>query len=169
MENIYAKYKAVLNSELEAIIEAEAAQLIVSEAVKRRDWIDFNASIEVVNSLISRFAALEQERMALTPEGEAPTEKHDSALNSGLSFYAFAQCFPVEERRELCDLYRRMKFEAAKLRFSAAALANYLGESRLLVSGLLAAAFPEKRGKIYGKSGAERSADLGGIVLNRRF
>jgi hypothetical protein len=169
MENIYAKYKAVLNSELEAIIEAEGAHSLVSEAVKRRDWIDFNASIEAVNSLSSRFEALEQERMALTPTGEGYAGKHDSALNSGQSFYAFAQCFPDEERRGLCDLYRRMKFEAAKLRFSTEALANYLGESRLLVAGLLTAAFPEKRGKIYGRSGAERSADLGGIVLNRRF
>jgi hypothetical protein len=164
MENIYAKYKMVLNSELEAIIKAEEAQSLVNEAVKRRDWIDFNASIESINSLTARFSALEQERMALMPVG-----KRDGKRDSGLSFYAFAQNFPDEERRELCDLYRRMRFEAAKLRFSAEALANYLGESRLLVAGLLKAAFPEKRGKIYGRSGAERSADLGGIVLNRRF
>ncbi|MDR1363817.1 MAG: hypothetical protein LBJ35_07210 [Spirochaetaceae bacterium] len=165
METIYAKYKAVLNSELEAIIEAAAAQLLVSEAVKRRDWIDFNTSIETVKALTTRFEALEQQRIALTPLEGRPDGKHDSGRN----FYAFAQSFPEEERRALCDLYRRMKSEAAKLRFSAEALANYLGESRLLVSGLLGAVFPEKRGKIYGKSGMERNADFGGIVLDRRF
>lgn len=156
----YAKYKAVLDSELEALIEAEAAQSLVNEAVKQRNWIDFNAAIEVVKSLAGRVEALEQKRLALTPEAAGGGKER---------FYVFARRFSGEEQKTLCELYRSVKFEAAKLRFSAEALSAYLGESRALVSGLLEAVFPEKRGKIYGKSGVERSAGLGGIVLDKRF
>jgi hypothetical protein len=87
----------------------------------------------------------------------------------GQRFYDFVQRFPADERQILCALYRRIKFETARLRFSSEALAAYLGEARAFVSGMLEAAFPEKRGKIYGRSGTERSAKLGGIVLDRRF
>lgn len=157
----YMEYKAALTAELEALTEAGAAQTLVNEAVKKRNWIDFNESIKVIDALRARIETLELERVKLMPEaqGRSPSK----------SFYSFAQRFPEEERRVLCELYRQIKTEAFKLRFSTQALANYIGESRLLVSGMLEAAFPEKRGKIYGRTGTERSAGLGGIVLDRRF
>jgi hypothetical protein len=155
-------YKAALESELEAVTEAQAAQALVSEAVKRREWIDFNASIETVRALSARIDEIENRRLELTRDG-------GGISGAGLSFYDFVRRFSNDERQILCGLYRQLKFEAARLRFSSEALAAYLGEARLLAAGLLEAAFPEKRGKIYGRSGAERSAKLGGIVLDRRF
>lgn len=153
----FARCEAVLNAELMALAEAGEVQALVSEAVKRRDWVDFDASIGAINRIGARIEELEKERLALMP-----------GVNGG-NFYQFAGLFPDNERRILCGLYRQVKMEAARARFAAAALASYLGGARSLVSGMIEAAFPEKRGKIYGRSGVERSAKLDGLVLDRRF
>ncbi|MDR2444917.1 MAG: hypothetical protein LBD44_03145 [Spirochaetaceae bacterium] len=153
----FARCEAVLNAELLALAEAGKVQTLVAEAVKRRDWVDFDASIEAVNQIRARVEELERERLALMP-----------GVNGG-GFYEFAGRFPDNERQILCGLYRQVKLEAARTRFSATALASYLGEARAIVSGLIEAAFPEKRGKIYGRSGMEQNTGFGGIVLDRRF
>ncbi|MDR0683746.1 MAG: hypothetical protein LBF83_01260 [Spirochaetaceae bacterium] len=153
----FARCEAVLNAELMALAEAGEVQALVSEAVKRRDWVDFDASIGVINRIGARVEELEKERLALMPGV------------TGSGFYQFAGLFPDNERRILCGLYRQVKMEAARTRFEAEALASYLGEAHAIVSGMIEAAFPEKRGKIYGRSGMEQNAKLGGIVLDRRF
>ncbi|MDR2344052.1 MAG: hypothetical protein LBD86_05925 [Spirochaetaceae bacterium] len=153
----FERCEAVLNAELLALAEAGEVQTLVAEAVKRRDWVDFDASIEAVNQIRTRVEELEGERLALMPGV------------TWRDFYGFAGRFPDKERQILCGLYRQIRLETARVSFSAAALASYLGEARAIVSGLIEAAFPEKRGKIYGRSGVEQSAGLGGIVLDRRF
>jgi hypothetical protein len=157
MNDEFARCKAVLSCELEALAEVGAAQALVSEAVQHRNWVDFDASIRAVNELARRVENLEQERTALMQGAGAH------------GFYDFALRFTEDERRILCGLYRQVRLDAASVRFSAEALASYLGEARTVVSGVLEAAFPEKRGKIYGKSGMERAAKIGGVVLDRRF
>ncbi|MDR0663295.1 MAG: hypothetical protein LBF80_04345 [Spirochaetaceae bacterium] len=157
MDDEFTRCEAVLNAELDALVEVGAAQDFVNEAVRGRNWVDFDASIKTINGIASRVAGLEEERTALMRGAGAH------------GFYDFARRFPDEERSILCGLYRQVRLEAARTRFSAEALASYLGEARALVSGLLEAAFPEKRGKIYGRSGMERDAKMGGVVLDRRF
>jgi hypothetical protein len=157
MNDVFTRCESALSSELEALAEVGAAQTLVSEAVRGRDWVDFDASIKAVNELARRVESLEQERIALMRGAGA------------YEFYDFARRFPEDQRRLLCGLYRQVRLEAARVRFSAEALASYLGEARAVISGVLEAAFPEKRGKIYGKSGMERSAKIGGVVLDRRF
>ena len=159
MTDEFTRFQAVLNAELLALTEAGAVQTLVAEAVKRRDWVDFDASIGAINEIRARVEELEEERLALMPGVNG---------RSG-GFYNFVLRFQDEERQILCDLYRQVKLAAARARFEAEALASYIGEARAIVSGLIEAAFPEKRGKIYGKSGAERNVKLGGIVLDRRF
>jgi hypothetical protein len=159
MTDGYGQCRAALNAELLAFAEAGAAQTLVNEAVKRRDWADFDAATGTVRALAERVAELEAERRALMKGADGSMPR----------FYEYARRFADIEREELCGLYRAVKFEAARLRFSAEALARYLGECRAIVSGLLEAAFPERRGRLYGRSGAERNAGMGGIVLDRRF
>jgi hypothetical protein len=159
MAREFAMCRVVLEAELLALVEAGSVQTLVAEAVTRRDWVDFDASIEAINEIRVRLEQLEQERLALMP---------DVNVSSG-GFYSFALRFPDDERQTLCGLYRQVKLEAARARFSADSLAACLGEARTLVSCLLDAAFPEKRGKIYGKTGVERNAGFGGIVIDKRF
>jgi hypothetical protein len=159
MMDEYRQCKAVLNAELEALIEAGTVQALVNEAVTRKNWLDFEASIRMAGQLAARIEELEQERVALM-KGVGGTIPR---------FYEYAMRFANDEREELCGLYRAVKFEAARLRFQVEALAHYLGECKTIVSGLLEAAFPERRGRIYGRSGVERNAGMGGIVLDRRF
>jgi hypothetical protein len=159
MADEFERCEAVLNSELEALVEAGSAQTLVAEAVRRKCWVDFDAFVRTINELGVRLEGFEKERLALMP----------GVNGSSGGFYDFARRFPDDERQVLCGLYRQVRLEAARVRFSAEALAVYLGEARVLVSGLIEAAFPEKRGKIYGKSGMERGKELGGIVLDRRF
>ena len=87
--------------------------------------------------------------------------------HEGLGFYAFAARLPEQERRELSELYRRIKMRTLGVRFANDSLTDYLDETQAVVSGFLEAVFPDRRGKIYSRKGTQVSPDMRSMVLNQ--
>jgi hypothetical protein len=56
-----------------------------------------------------------------------------------------------------------------KIRFENESLLHYIREARALVNDFLGAAFPGRRGAIYGRRGVPVEPDMRSIVLNREF
>jgi hypothetical protein len=70
-------------------------------------------------------------------------------------------------RRELTDLYRRLKLDTLKVRLANDALSAYLSAARETLADFLNAAFPDRRGKIYSRRGAAVHSEMRSIVLDR--
>jgi hypothetical protein len=165
----YGRCTAVLEQERELIAKIAVMQDLIRKAVINRQWMDFEAYMEALGQIGAHFEDLDQERVRIfasfTGDGNTPGKTGDDAAG----FYALASCFPADERKALTDVYRNLKMETMKIRLESDALMNYLSEASLLVTGFLEAAFPDRKGKLYSRSGAQVQADMRSMVLNRHF
>jgi hypothetical protein len=161
MENtrIIAALKAVLSKEIELLGKIPPLQSLLRDAVSNREWADYEMLMESVGRVGGDFVRRVAERAALG--GELGGE--------GETFYAVSARLPEKERAELGSLYRRLKMETLQIRLSNDTLMDYLKETKAAISAALENACPERKGKIYSRSGAEKEAELKSVVLNRTF
>jgi len=147
--------------------ESELVQLItglqngIHKAVTSRDWTDFEENFATLGRLKAEINTLEIERERIFAEVTGRT--------GDISFYAFAAQLPPEQRSELTEIYRSLKFETLRVRMSGEALMNYITEVRVVMAGFFEVAFPDRSGKIYTPHGMSASHDMRSMVLNRSF
>jgi hypothetical protein len=80
--------------------------------------------------------------------------------------YRVALLVPEPERSELTDLYRRLKLAAMRAKFENASAGDYAATNRNLLRAVLEELFPEKKHRMYGKSGQTVQPDLDALLLN---
>ena len=160
----YTAYVAILLREIELLERITPVQAMLREAVLNREWADFERLTETIAGIGAGFEQLEAERAELF-------ENLTGSAGGGESrrFYAAAARFPVEEREEFTGLYRRLKMEALRIKLANDTLMNYIKETRSAISGILENAYPERKGKIYSRTGMEREADMKSVLLNHSF
>jgi hypothetical protein len=159
---VFENCKEILLKESELVQRIAGLQDLIREAVFNRDWTDFEAHFNNLGEMGEEFTALESEREKLFSGFQA--EKGDSA-----KFYAFAAHLPVEQSREISEIYRKLKLETMKVRMSGEALMGYIAGARATIAGFFEIAFPDRGGKIYSSYGKTVSHDMRSMVLNRSF
>jgi hypothetical protein len=165
----------ILKQELLMLEQIQALQNQVKNAVRNREWTDFQGHLGSLAAIGDAFEALDHERvqiftgfarrMGFNYEVEPSVESRRPPQGGG--FYAFAARLPERERRELSDLYRRIKMRALGVRFANDSLTDYLDETQAVVSGFLEAVFPDRKGKIYSRQGRQVTPDMRSMVLNQ--
>ena len=80
--------------------------------------------------------------------------------------YQVALLISEPERSELTDLYRRLKLAAMRAKFENASAKDYAMGNRDLLRAVLEELFPEKKHRMYGKSGKTIQPDLDALLLN---
>jgi hypothetical protein len=165
----YRRCQAVLEEERKLVAEIAGIQNLVRKAVINRQWMDFESHMEALEKIGARFEVVDQERIRIFSSFTGSGNWPDKAEEDSLGFYAVASRFPPEERKAITGVYRSLKMETTKVRLENDALMNYLSEARLLVTGFLEAAFPDRKGRIYSRSGVQVQADMRSMVLNHHF
>jgi hypothetical protein len=154
----FEKYRDILLREIELTANISGLQILVKDAVMRRKWADFEALMRSLAQIGGEFEQLDARREALFQNGYSRT-----------SFYAFCSRLPPAERETLGNLYRTLKMDIVKIRINNDALAEYLDEARIMVTGFLEAVFPERQGQLYSRCGTRIEADMRSLVLNKSF
>ena len=157
--NLVARCADVLKKETALLERLAAAQDIVRNAVFARDWTDLDAMLSRLDAYGAEFEKLEAERSRLFGE-------FGGAGREPVGFYALVSRLDPEARKELTDLYRKLKLDTLKVRLASDALSSYLSDARATLAGMLDAAFPDRRGRLYSKRGAPVHAEMRSIVLN---
>jgi hypothetical protein len=153
---LYEKKINVLKTELVILKLIAGIQKSVRTSVYEKKWADFDSVQCALTEAAVKLEAVEKERVALFDGEDA-------------SFYAYTAALPCEQRTEITSLYRELKFEVAKMRISNTTFDKYLNESSAAVHDFLDAAFPDRRGKLYGRRGAVKKSDMRSIVLDKRL
>ncbi|GHV73541.1 hypothetical protein AGMMS49940_08430 [Spirochaetia bacterium] len=166
MTEYYNECASILKQELEMLKQIQVLQGQVRNAIRSRQWIDFEGHLSSLASIGDEFEALDHERVQIFT---VFSRKMGFNHEEGLGFYAFAAHLPEQERRELSDLYRSIKLETMGVQFTNESLTNYLDETQAVVSGFLEAVFPDRKGKIYSRRGTQVSPDMRSMVLNQTF
>jgi len=168
---IYEKCRDILLKEFELIQKAVFIQEKIRLAVANKEWAVFEDHFNVMNSIESNMANLENEREQLFYVFETLVHQQgfSETLDAKGRFLKLVSLLPENQREELTSIYRSLKLEAVKLRIANDALMTYLGEIKSTLVDFLALAFPDRCGKMYTKSGVHSSNDLSSMVLNRSF
>ncbi|MDR2247144.1 MAG: hypothetical protein LBE17_10845 [Treponema sp.] len=159
----YNRCTAVLERERELVTEIAGMQSVIRKAVLNRQWVDVETHLAALGQIGAQFEALDQERIRIFT---SLLGKHGEDARG---FYALASRFPPDERQAITGVYRSLKTEARKVRLESGALMKYLNEASLVVAGLLEAAFPDRKGTIYSRSGAQVYADMRSMVVDHHF
>ncbi|MDR0730882.1 MAG: hypothetical protein LBF63_04380 [Treponema sp.] len=158
---------SVLNAEIELAGKIRAMVTLVRRAVEIRAWTDFEPIMGNLAQSGAEFEALEREREAAFA---ALAEKAgEDAFPKEAGFYALAARLPAEERKRLTELYRNLKLAIFRVGIENTALMNYLNGIRGIVSDFIAAAFPDRKGRLYTRRGGQVHADMRSMVLDRQF
>jgi hypothetical protein len=162
-DHCYTECVLILKQELELLEKIQALQGQVKNAIINREWTDFEALFCSLAAIGDEFEALDLERAKIFSR----FAQNLGFKNEGARFYSYAARLPETERRELSDLYRRIKMQTLETRLANESLTEYLGEIQAVVSGFLEAVFPDRKGKIYTRRGTQVSPDMRSLVLNQ--
>ncbi len=142
---------------LEAYVEGQKA---FAQALKDRDWPILQSTMDKLETLSRDLASVEEVRAGAEAMLKAETE----CMEQG--FYRLALKVQEPERTSLTDLYRRLKIAAMRAKFENGASGDYAEGSRVMLGAVLEELFPEKKGRIYGRSGHAVPAGHDALLLN---
>ncbi|MDR2964889.1 MAG: hypothetical protein LBU88_03840 [Treponema sp.] len=168
---IYEKCRDILLRECELVQNAVNIQEKIQQAVTNKDWVNFEDSMNIMNSIESKIEGLETEREQLFNVYETILHQKSFAnnLDSKGRFYKLVSALPEEQRNDLTAIYRSLKIEALKLRMANDTLMTYLIGVKATLKDFFDLAFPERAGKLYTNYGTQVSHDMRSMVLNAQF
>jgi hypothetical protein len=151
----------MLLKEIELVEKIPPLQVLIRDAVINREWADYEVLMESVGTIGSQFELLDGERAVLFKTLAGGDEPE--------SFYAYAARLPEHDRKELGELYRKLKMITLQIKITNDSLMDYLREVKSAIAGVLESAYPDRRGKLYSPQGTEREADMRSVIVNRTF
>jgi hypothetical protein len=128
--------------------------------MRDRDWTALETAISIQDDLTRAIAAKESQRAEAYELLRAQT-----GCDAG-GIYRVALLVPEPHRSELTDLYRRLKLAAMRAKFENASAGDYASGNRELLRAVLEELFPEKKHRMYGKTGRAVQPDLDALLLN---
>jgi hypothetical protein len=159
IETVYALSSA-MSEEIDCFEAYIGAQRAFTAAVQGRDWGALQTAIGLQEELARAVAEKESERAEAFELLRAQT-----GCDAG-GIYRVALLVPEPERSELTDLYRRLKLSAMRAKFENASAGDYAAGNRELLRAVLEELFPEKKHRMYGKSGKALQPELDALLLN---
>lgn len=155
-----ASLSAAMEDEIQCLEGYVEVQKAFADALAERDWQALQSCMNRLDEIARRLGELEKIRAAV----EAEIRSEYGCCDQGL--YHLALFIPEPERTSLTDIYRKLKVSAMRARFENRASGEYAKGSSELLGSVLEELFPEKRGKIYGRSGRAVTAGHDALVLN---
>lgn len=157
---LFDKRLAIFKEQINVLREAFRVQNALKHAVYEKKWTDFEALNQALAAALLELEQSEARRRVLFDPEQCV---------SAPRFYLYAAGLPQKEREDITGAYRTLKMETAKLRLANLAFQNYIKEIGDISKSFLDAAFPDRRGSLYGRRGAIRGADMRSIVLDKQF
>jgi small-conductance mechanosensitive channel len=151
----YNQCSQIFIQEIALLDKIVQIQSDIMNAVINRDRTDFETHSITLEEASSQFENLEEERIA-SCQGQS----------NWTHFYTEVARLPDIERTHLTELYRNLKLKIHKVRTSNDTLTMYLNEAKSTVAAFVDAAFPDRRGRRYGRTGAHISADMRSLLVD---
>ncbi len=143
---------------LDAFVEDQRA---VAGAVRARDWPALEKALERAGASAERVSSAEALRVAAW-EGLV----YDLGLPVDSSVFRASLALPLEFRSTLNEAYRTLRISAMRARIENDALSGFVGSAASTLREAMEAAFPERKGRIYGRTGLPRHAGSGAMILD---
>ena len=136
-------------------------QRAVAGAIRTRDWQALEKALERAAMSAEAVSQAETRRIeawtALLYELDLPLDS---------SVFRASLAIPVEKRASLTDTYRLLRMAAMRARIENEALSGFVGNAAATLRQAMETLFPDRKGKIYGKTGRPHHAGTGAMILD---
>lgn len=133
----------------------------ITRAVRKRDWAGLEQALEKAGTAADAVQKTESDRQECW---------YDFLCESGLpdnsSVFRASLVLPVEYRSGLNDAYRALRLSAMRARIENDSLSSFVGSSADTLRQAIESIFPERKGRIYGKSGKTAHSGSSALVLD---
>ena len=143
---------------LDSFVEEQRA---VAGAVRSRDWPALEQALERASMAAETVAAAESRRAvswaAFLDELGQPQDA---------TVFRASLALPLEYRSTLNDAYRALRLSAMRARIENDALSGFVGDAAATLRQAMETLFPDRKGRIYGKTGRAQHAGTGAMILD---
>lgn len=150
-----------LSSSLDAFVEEQRA---LGRAVREKDWVALEHTLAAAAAAGEAVARDEAARNAAWTSlvGELGLAPDTSAFRVSLAL-------PMAARESLTDTCRALRLAAVRARIESEALGSFVGDSASMLAKTLEQLFPDRKVKVYGKSGKPKNVASDAMVVNAAF
>jgi len=136
-------------------------QRTIAQAVRSRDWPALEKALERAAAVAETVSAAEALRADAWCDllGETGLPCDATVFRASLSL-------PLEYRAMLNDAYRALRLSAMRARIENDALSGFVGSAASTLRLAMEAIFPERKGRMYGKTGRPHHADSAAMILD---
>jgi hypothetical protein len=159
---MYKLCSQVLEREIELLRGIGEAQKQVWDAVIKREWTDFEALLAMTGRIGAELEGLEGERRVLF----AKLPGFSAGMDPEAGFYRLVLSLPPEGQREMTAKYRELKMAGLRVRINNENLLSYIAGIKATMAAFIESAFPDRKGRVYTRSGAVVPQDMRCMVLN---
>jgi hypothetical protein len=159
MEGVRSLSKA-MEAEIACFELYIASQRSFSAAVRDRDWGALQTATAMLEEISAGLGECERVRAAAFEFLKKSLGCEDEGL------YRVALLVSEPERTELTEQFRRLKLCAMRAKFEGVAAGEHAAGHRNFLRGVLEELFPEKKARIYGRSGLALQPGMNALVLD---
>ncbi len=152
----------VLNSQIELLERTAIEHRELQSAVIGRDWRALEEYMSRLNVRSGELSELERQRHRAYRE-----LREQLGLGTGDGFYEVLTRLDNGPRSRLAERYRNLKVAVMRLAGQNGNLESYVAASSETLEQVLGELFPQRKGTIYGRSGAATAKDSRAFVVNR--
>jgi hypothetical protein len=162
MDPRISEFAGILTEQVETLEMIANCERLMQAALLVKDWPSLDTLIRETASCTGEVEALEKKRhrmyRQLIGSDESP---------GGLA--GFLETLPETERKTLSDLYRRLRIAVMNIQSVTTGIDAYVEAAGTTTREVLEEIFPERRGRIYSRSGASSAGKGTALVLDHQL
>ncbi|TVR59469.1 MAG: hypothetical protein EA426_07080 [Spirochaetaceae bacterium] len=160
----YRDFVEVLNAQILLFTDLAREERTLADAVVAKDWPTLDRVIRVMNEYSEEIVRVDEER----------SRTYD-ALRSRLGlrsvglFSELLDSVPFESREHLSHLFRELKIAVMRVRSLTGGVDAYVESSNTTLRSVLQELYPERKGRLYSRSGASTEHPDTPVVVNHHL
>lgn len=160
----YSDFVEVLNVQIVLFTDLAREERILADAVVAKDWPTLDRVIRVMNEYSEEIVRADELR----------SRTYDAlrsriGLPSGGLFSELLDSIPSESREQLSELFRELKVAVMRVRSLTGGVDAYVESSNTTLRSVLQELYPERKGRLYSRSGASTEHAETPVVVNHHL
>jgi len=159
-----AHLKSQLKKQSELLGEFGRKELDLQKAILERNWPAMDSVMPDLERLSATLEAVERRRHSVVSK-----LKLAAGLEENAPFAELVLKVKLRDRAELTSLYRDLQISVLRVKNHTSGIDSYVRNSVRTANTVLGEFFPERKGTIYSRSGAQSPVRGSAMVLNHEL
>lgn len=160
----YRDFVDVLSLQVLLFTDLAREERILADAVVAKDWPSLDRVIRVMDGYSRKIVHADEQRARVYD-----ALRSRLGLREGGLFSDVLDAIPFESREQLSNLFRELKIAVMRVRSLTGGVETYVESSNQTLRSVLQELYPERKGRLYSRSGATTEHADTPVVVNHHL